>query len=76
MLSIVMGSNGNRPRNESNARTTSELLDSSDLLKLDRTRLVDALAELQRLLEDYAPSWYTKEHHEKAKSALHPVKKR
>jgi hypothetical protein len=76
MLSIVMGSNGNRTRNENDARTTSELSDSSDVLKLDRTRLVDALAELQKLLEEYAPSWYTEEHHAKAKSALHPLKKR
>lgn len=30
----------------------------------------EALRELFELLEDYAPSWYTKEHHERAIAAL------
>lgn len=38
--------------------------------RIDRQRLVDALADLHQLLEEYAPSWYTQEHHEKAESAL------
>jgi hypothetical protein len=31
----------------------------------------EALAELIELLEDYAPSWYTEEHHKRALAALH-----
>ena len=37
---------------------------------LDRARLADALTELHRLLEEYAPSWYTQKHHEKVQAAL------
>ena len=31
----------------------------------------EALAELIELLEDYAPTWYTEEHHKRALAALH-----
>jgi hypothetical protein len=41
----------------------------------ERTRLIDALSELCDLLEEYAPSWYTEEHHLMAESALYPRKK-
>lgn len=41
----------------------------------ERTRLNDALSELYDLLEQYAPSWYTEEHHLMAESALDPRKK-
>jgi len=41
----------------------------------ERTRLIDALSELHDLLEEYAPSWYTEEHHLMAESALFPTKK-
>jgi hypothetical protein len=30
----------------------------------------EALAELIELLEDYAPAWYTEEHHQRAVAAL------
>jgi hypothetical protein len=35
----------------------------------------EALAELIELLEDYAPSWYTEEHHKRALAALHGASK-
>jgi hypothetical protein len=38
-------------------------------------RLADALAELHNLLNQYAPSWYTQEHHTKAESALQLLKR-
>lgn len=38
-------------------------------------RLVDTLGELYELLERYAPTWYTRQHHERAESALQLVKK-
>ena len=38
--------------------------------RIDHQRLADALADLHQLLEEYAPSWYTQEHHEKVESAL------
>jgi hypothetical protein len=42
-------------------------------VQLERT--TDALAELYQLLEDYAPAWYAKHHHQKAESALRVLKK-
>jgi hypothetical protein len=36
--------------------------------------VIEALADLYHLLENYAPSWYKKEHHEKAAAALFAVK--
>ena len=40
----------------------------------ERARLVEALSDLHNLLEEYAPAWYTEEHHRKVESALHPTK--
>ena len=37
-------------------------------------RVTDGLAELYALLENYAPTWYTERHHERALSALRVVK--
>ena len=36
--------------------------------------VIEALADLYHLLENYAPSWYSQEHHEKATAALSAVK--
>ncbi len=36
----------------------------------DHSRLEDALRTLYELLEEYAPSWYTRAHHDKAATAL------
>lgn len=38
--------------------------------------LVEALTGLYQLLEEYAPPWYTREHHDKALSALQEWTKR
>jgi hypothetical protein len=38
--------------------------------KTDRSRLLDTLRTLYDLLEQYAPSWYTQQHHDKAAAAL------
>lgn len=35
----------------------------------------EALAELIELLEDYAPSWFTEEHHKRALAALQSTSK-
>lgn len=43
--------------------------------ELNPAELRDALSDLYRLLEDYAPSWYTQEYREKAKGALHFAKR-
>lgn len=42
--------------------------------ELNLVELRDALSDLYRLLEDYAPSWYTQEYREKAEGALHFAK--
>lgn len=41
----------------------------------ERKRLVEVLSELRNLLEDYAPAWYTEEHHRRVELALHNGKK-
>ena len=38
-------------------------------------KLREALKMLYDLLEEYAPSWYTEEHHDNAEAALRFVKK-
>ena len=35
----------------------------------------EVLAELVELLEEYAPAWYTKEHHKRALAALRALEK-
>jgi hypothetical protein len=37
--------------------------------------LKEVLSELRDLLEDYAPTWYTEEHHRRVESALHTGQK-
>jgi len=37
----------------------------------EHKRLVEALSELRNLVEEYSPSWYTKEHHRRVEIALH-----
>jgi hypothetical protein len=37
-------------------------------------KLQEALQMLYDLLEEYAPSWYTEEHHDKAEAALRSAK--
>jgi hypothetical protein len=38
--------------------------------KKSETATADALAELYRLLNDYAPLWYTERHHQRAENVL------
>ncbi len=43
---------------------------SSRILPRNTPRTETVLEELFVLLEDYAPTWYTKEHHDRAIAAL------
>jgi len=76
MLTSFMGSNGDRTLKGKDSSSPSQFLDYKSETELDRARLVDVLSELQNLLEQYAPSWYTERHHEKALAALQPPRKR
>jgi hypothetical protein len=49
-------------------------LDDAERRAAEVVKLREALKMLYDLLEDYAPSWYTEEHHDKAEAALHFVK--
>ena len=53
-----------------NAGSTNADLDQ----KLQLIRVVDAIAELSDLLENYAPAWYTERHRSKVESAMGLVK--
>jgi len=68
-----MGSTGHRTLQSKAESSFSSLQENAT--PSERTSLVEALSELQDLLEEYAPSWYTEKHHRKAESALHPRKK-
>ena len=39
-------------------------------MERDRVLLTKAFTEIYELLEEYAPAWYTQEHHERVKAAL------
>ena len=41
----------------------------------ETTQLESAILELYNLLESYAPSWYTQEHHNHVESALRSIKR-
>ena len=41
----------------------------------ETTQLESAILELYNLLESYAPSWYTQEHHNRVESALRSLKR-
>jgi len=75
MLTSFMGSNENRTLKSENSPDTSGLASHKSETELDRARLVAALSELQELLEHYAPTWYTEEHHDKAIAALQSMRK-
>ena len=70
---IEMGSTGNRTLHSKAASAFSSVHENAT--PSESARLVQALSELQNLLEDYSPSWYTERHHRKIESALHPKKK-
>ena len=65
---IVMGSTGNRTLHSKTETDFSPVHDEQETPS-ERTRLVEALSELRNLLEEYAPSWYTENHHRKTESA-------
>ena len=67
-----MGQIGEFVNNNLQHRTerSFQLAEPESGMEVDRVRLLDALEELHRLLEEYAPAWYTQEHHEKAEAAL------
>jgi hypothetical protein len=69
---MVMGSNEHRTLK---SKGSSQILNFNSAGELEPTRLVDALSELHDLLEAYAPSWYTEEHHDKVLAALSPPRK-
>jgi hypothetical protein len=60
---------------KSHASSFSQHSNEALEMKLQLTQTTDVLAELYELLEKYAPTWYTQNHHEKAESALRLVKK-
>jgi len=71
---IVMGQTGNRTLHKAASGYSSpdnELETSSE-----SKHLREVLSELQDLLEDYAPTWYTEEHHRRVESALHARKRK
>ena len=58
--------------NRHNASLFRAELDASARRDQPRNNLVAVLADLHRLLEDYAPRWYTYEHHRRSELALRP----
>ncbi len=68
MLTVV-GSRANRAAHARESAHSSQ--HQKDEPASERRRLVEALSDLHQLLEEYAPTWYTEEHHRKAESALH-----
>jgi len=72
---MVMGSNGHRTSKSKNPPGGSQILNFKSGAELEPARLVDALSELHDLLEAYAPSWYTEEHHDKVMAVLRPQRK-
>lgn len=70
---IDMGTTGNRTTHSKGESSFSSAHNSCENPSKS-TRVLEALSDLHELLEEYAPSWYTEEHHRKAESALHPKK--
>lgn len=46
-------------------------LDDGEHRAAEVLQLREALKTLYDFLEEYAPSWYTEDHHDKAEAALH-----
>ena len=59
---------GSKQEQLSKRRSSSAV---SNRTQTNSLRLVEALSDLYQLLEEYAPSWYTEEHREKAEAALY-----
>jgi hypothetical protein len=58
-----------------NADRDSRQPDCSSEARRERANLTEALTELHKLLQDYAPPWYSEEQNKKIKSALNPTKR-
>jgi len=70
---IVMGQMGNRTLAKATSSHTSP--DNEQEMSSPRAHLVEILSELRDLLVDYAPAWYTEEHHQRVESALRAGKR-
>lgn len=75
MWTTVMGSNG-RPPDVRGSEASFKVLSRARMAELDPVALAETLFDIYHLLEEYAPSWYTQEHHDKMESALRLTKKR
>lgn len=70
---VAMGQTGNATLH---GKANSEFSSKRDRETSPASKnLVEVLSELRSLLEDYAPWWYTEEHHRRVESALHATKK-
>ena len=76
MLSTIMGAHVNRSPNGRNSAPPIKAGSRASDWARDPELLAEALTDLYELLEEYAPSWYTQEHHEKVEAALYSKKKR
>lgn len=74
MFASVTGQNERRKQHAMHAPAFSQPADNNLGAEFDRALLVEALSDLYHLLEEYAPAWYTEEHHNKAEIALRPLK--
>jgi uncharacterized protein YllA (UPF0747 family) len=55
--------------------TTFHHQDTHSETVLDNERLAATLEQLHRLLEEYAPAWYTEQLHDQSETALKPYHK-
>lgn len=53
-----------------NLTTFSQKGKASQVADMEKEQLIEVLSLLHGLLEEYAPSWYTQELHQKAEAAL------
>lgn len=53
-----------------NLTTFSTKAKASPVADMEKEQLIEVLSLLHGLLEEYAPSWYTQELHQKAEAAL------
>ena len=74
---FAFGKNGDLVTNnpQPGLPTTSHLSQCESGKNPNQEQLVQTLAQLHQLLEDYAPTWYTQEHHEIAEAALQSLRK-
>jgi len=71
MLTVVQQTASHKLRAQAKSNLSSLLRNNGEN---ERALLIEALSDLHNLLEEYAPSWYTEEHHRKAELALQSAK--